>query len=130
MRARAIEVLRVACPDLVENSPSCGVPHILNVSLPGVATESLVSSLRQVAIATGSACNSAALEPSYVLRAIGLNDDLANSAIRLCLDPRMDQLLLESGLRELAERSEVLRRVSTQQLTAPERPRTEATYAR
>jgi cysteine desulfurase len=130
MRARALEILRLACPDLVENSPSCGVPHILNVSLPGVATESLVSSLRKVAIATGSACNSAALEPSYVLRAIGLSDDLANSAIRICLDPRMDQTLLESGLRELGERAEALRRVSMQELTAPERLGTEASYAR
>ncbi|HEV2270452.1 MAG TPA: aminotransferase class V-fold PLP-dependent enzyme [Steroidobacteraceae bacterium] len=59
------------------------VPGILNVSFEGVEGESLVTGLRELAVATGSACNSASAEPSYVLRALGRDTQLAQSSLRL-----------------------------------------------
>ncbi|EJB8417262.1 TPA: IscS subfamily cysteine desulfurase [Vibrio vulnificus] len=58
------------------------VPHNLNISFAFVEGESLLMSLKDLAVSSGSACTSASLEPSYVLRALGLNDELAHSSIR------------------------------------------------
>lgn len=58
------------------------VPHNLNVSFAFVEGESLLMALKDLAVSSGSACTSASLEPSYVLRALGLNDELAHSSIR------------------------------------------------
>ena len=54
----------------------------LNISLAGVEGETLLMSLRDLALSTGSACTSASLEPSYVLKAIGVDDELAHSSLR------------------------------------------------
>ncbi len=70
-------------PGLVVNgSLEHGFPGILNVSAEGVEGESLLLALEPLCVATGSACNSKSQEPSYVLRGLGLSDDLAQSAIR------------------------------------------------
>ncbi|MCT9072688.1 IscS subfamily cysteine desulfurase [Cupriavidus gilardii] len=58
------------------------VPHNLNVSFSFVEGESLIMAIKDVAVSSGSACTSASLEPSYVLRALGRNDELAHSSIR------------------------------------------------
>ncbi|MBB5186132.1 MULTISPECIES: IscS subfamily cysteine desulfurase [Zhongshania] len=58
------------------------LPGNLNVSLAFVEGESLIMSLKDLAVSSGSACTSASLEPSYVLRALGLNDELAHSSLR------------------------------------------------
>jgi cysteine desulfurase len=58
------------------------LPNILNISFAFVEGESLLMSLKDLAVSSGSACTSASLEPSYVLRALGLNDELAHSSIR------------------------------------------------
>lgn len=57
----------------------------LNVAFPGIDALALLETLPDLAVSTGSACTSAAVEPSYVLRAIGLSDELANGAIRIGL---------------------------------------------
>ena len=62
-----------------------GVPTILNVSFNYVEGESLIMALKDLAVSSGSACTSASLEPSYVLRALGMNDELAHSSIRFSL---------------------------------------------
>lgn len=61
------------------------VAHNLNVSFNFVEGESLIMALKDLAVSSGSACTSASLEPSYVLRALGRNDELAHSSIRFTL---------------------------------------------
>ena len=58
------------------------IPHNLNISFNFVEGESLIMAIKDVAVSSGSACTSASLEPSYVLRALGRNDELAHSSIR------------------------------------------------
>ncbi|CAH0206367.1 IscS subfamily cysteine desulfurase [Erwinia aphidicola] len=62
-----------------------GAANILNVGFRYVDGESLIMALKDLAVSTGSACTSASMEPSYVLRAIGLDDELAHSSIRFSL---------------------------------------------
>jgi len=66
----------------VNGSLTARVPHNLNLSFNYVEGESLIMALKDLAVSSGSACTSASLEPSYVLRALGRNDELAHSSIR------------------------------------------------
>lgn len=59
------------------------VPHNLNISFNYVEGESLIMGVKEIAVSSGSACTSASLEPSYVLRALGRSDELAHSSIRM-----------------------------------------------
>jgi len=66
----------------INGSMTARVPHNLNLSFNYVEGESLIMALKDLAVSSGSACTSASLEPSYVLRALGRNDELAHSSIR------------------------------------------------
>lgn len=65
--------------------PTARVPGITNISFNYVEGESLIMALKDIAVSSGSACTSASLEPSYVLRALGLTDELAHSSIRFSI---------------------------------------------
>lgn len=69
----------------LNGSPQHAAPNILNVSFAAVEGESLIMTLKDLAVSSGSACTSASLEPSYVLRAIGLSEELAHGSIRFSL---------------------------------------------
>lgn len=55
----------------------------LNISFAGVEGESLIMAIKDMAVSSGSACTSASLEPSYILRAIGVEEDLAHTSLRI-----------------------------------------------
>jgi cysteine desulfurase len=70
---------------LLNGDPEHGLCSILNVSVAGVEGESLRFALGELAVASGSACNSATAEPSYVLRSLGRSDQLAEASIRFSI---------------------------------------------
>ena len=88
------------------------VPHNLNVSFNFVEGESLIMAIKDVAVSSGSACTSASLEPSYVLRALGRSDELAHSSIRFTVgrfttEAEIDEViaLLQGKIAKLRELS-------------------------
>lgn len=113
LRAAALDRLGRFPGMRLNGEPAAGVPHVLNVVLPGVRGESLVSGLGSVAVSTGSACNSASQQPSYVLTAIGVSTEDANSSIRMCLDPAMSVAELVRGIDLLCDRALALAEVVT-----------------
>jgi cysteine desulfurase len=83
LRDRLLEKISVGVPEiLVNGSRQHHLPGNVNISFTFVEGESLLMALRDVAVSSGSACTSSSLEPSYVLRAIGLDDENAHSSIR------------------------------------------------
>lgn len=88
MRAHLEEALLARIPDaVVHGRGGPRAPHILNISVPGTDSESLLMALdlRGVACSSGSACQSGSVNPSHVLAAIGVRPDVANAAIRMSL---------------------------------------------
>lgn len=78
-----IDRINAALPQVIRNGdPTETYPGCINLSFAFVEGESLLMALKDVALSSGSACTSASLEPSYVLRAIGADEDLAHSSIR------------------------------------------------
>jgi cysteine desulfurase len=65
--------------------PEKRVPHNVNMSFNFVEGESLIMGIKGIAVSSGSACTSASLEPSYVLRALGRSDELAHSSLRMTI---------------------------------------------
>lgn len=83
---RLVKSLTSALPMVVRNGdPKRSYPGCVNLSFAYVEGESLLMALKSMALSSGSACTSASLEPSYVLRALGKDDDLAHSSIRFGL---------------------------------------------
>jgi len=70
---------------VVNGHPTKRLPATSNISFPYVEGESLMMAIKEIAVSSGSACTSASLEPSYVLKALGLGDELAHSSIRFGL---------------------------------------------
>jgi cysteine desulfurase len=85
LRDRLWEGLRPLEGAHLNGHATARVPNILNVSFEGVEGESLLAGTPEIAVSTGSACSSAAQEPSYVLRALGRSDALAQSSLRFSL---------------------------------------------
>ncbi len=86
LRDRLLDGLRARIPDLhVNGSLTARLPHNLNVSFPGVPGESLLVGIDDLCVSAGSACSSGSEEPPYVLRALGMDPDLARASIRFGL---------------------------------------------
>ena len=88
------------------------VPHNLNVSFNFVEGESLIMGMKELAVSSGSACTSASLEPSYVLRALGRNDELAHSSIRFTIGRWTTQADIDFAVKLIRERIGKLREMS------------------
>ncbi|MBX3672055.1 MAG: IscS subfamily cysteine desulfurase [Burkholderiales bacterium] len=88
------------------------VPHNLNVSFNFVEGESLIMGMKELAVSSGSACTSASLEPSYVLRALGRNDELAHSSIRFTIGRWTTEADIDFAVRLIHERIGKLREMS------------------
>ena len=100
-------------PEVVINgSLEHRLPGTLNVSFRYIEGESLIMGLRGVALSSGSACTSASLEPSYVLRAMGLNDELAHSSLRMCVGRPTTREEIDTVVDQLAARVARLREMS------------------
>lgn len=83
LSSRLMEKLSARLTHLVVNGdPVMRYPGNLNVSFAYVEGESLLMGLKEIAVSSGSACTSASLEPSYVLRALGVDDELAHTSLR------------------------------------------------
>ncbi|CAN5916025.1 cysteine desulfurase [soil metagenome] len=85
MRDRLERELLTVEESYVNGSREYRLPHVTNISFKYVEGEGLMMGVKDIAVSSGSACTSASLEPSYVLKALGLSDDLAHSSLRFGL---------------------------------------------
>jgi len=88
------------------------LPNNLNISIKYVKAENLINEVKEIAVSTGAACTSAALKPSHVLKAIGLNDNLAHSSIRFCLGRFNTEEEIDYTIEKFSEAVNKLRRIS------------------
>jgi len=88
------------------------VPHNLNISFNFVEGESLIMGVKGIAVSSGSACTSASLEPSYVLRALGRSDELAHSSLRITIGRFTTEADIDYAVATLQDRVAKLRELS------------------
>ncbi|MBY0236801.1 MAG: aminotransferase class V-fold PLP-dependent enzyme, partial [Burkholderiaceae bacterium] len=88
------------------------VPHNLNISFNYVEGESLIMGVKGLAVSSGSACTSASLEPSYVLRALGRSDELAHSSLRMTIGRFTTEEEIDYAIATLKDRVAKLRELS------------------
>ncbi len=88
------------------------VPHNVNVSFNFVEGESLIMGVKGIAVSSGSACTSASLEPSYVLRALGRSDELAHSSLRMTIGRFTTEQEIDYAVATLQDRVGKLRELS------------------
>ncbi len=96
----------------LNGSAQQSVPGIINISFAFVEGESLIMALRDLAVSSGSACTSASLEPSYVLRALGLNDEMAHSSIRFSIGRYTTKEQIDDTIAKVRRAVEKLRELS------------------
>jgi cysteine desulfurase len=85
MRDRLEQSLLVLEESYINGNTEHRLPHVSNMSFKYVEGEGLIMGVKDIAVSSGSACTSASLEPSYVLKALGLDDELAHSSLRFGL---------------------------------------------
>ncbi len=88
------------------------LPHMTNISFGFVEGEGLMMKIKDIACSSGSACTSASLEPSYVLKALGIGDDLAHSSLRLSLGRWTSEDQIDYAIENIAKAVEDLRELS------------------
>lgn len=104
LRDRLLETLRQALPQVrVNGSMDHRLPNNLNLTFPGLDAQELLAALPDLALSTGSACSSAAVEPSYVLAALGLTDADARASIRLALGRPTTQIEVDRAAERLIQ---------------------------
>ena len=107
------ERLQAEIPDAIVNGTlEHHLPGTLNISFAYVEGESLLMGLKEVAVSSGSACTSASLEPSYVLRAMGLDDELAHSSLRITIGRMTTREEIDYVVEQIRDNVERLRAMS------------------
>jgi cysteine desulfurase len=96
----------------VNGHPEKRLPHIANISFGFVEGESLMMACKDIAMSSGSACTSASLEPSYVLKGLGIGDDLAHSSLRFSLGRWTTEAEVDYTVRKVVESVNKLRALS------------------
>ncbi len=96
----------------INGDSECRVAGVLNISFNFIEGESLLMALKDLAVSSGSACTSASLEPSYVLRALGRSDELAHSSIRFSLGRFTTVEEIEYAINLIPDKIEKLRELS------------------
>jgi cysteine desulfurase len=112
MRNRLLEGVKDMEEVHVNGSLDQRVPHNLNISFAFVEGESLIMSLKDLAVSSGSACTSASLEPSYVLRALGLNDEMAHSSLRFSFGRFTTEEEIDYAVKQIHQAVNKLRELS------------------
>lgn len=116
LRACLLDGIRARIEGVTVNgSLDARAPNNLNLSFAGVNSETLMMELRDLALSTGAACSSASLEPSYVLEALGVEDVLALSSIRIGLGRFTTQAEIDYAIDAFSEKVEKLRTHRTAQ---------------
>jgi cysteine desulfurase len=88
------------------------IPGNLNLSFAGIDGEALLAGLKEIAVSSGSACTSASVEPSYVLKALGLGDALARSSLRIGLGRFTTDAEVDIAINEITKQVETLRQAT------------------
>lgn len=109
---RLLDGLQSIEESYVNGDLSHRVPHNLNISFNYVEGESLIMAIKGIAVSSGSACTSASLEPSYVLRALGRTDELAHSSIRFSIGRFTTEADVDYTIKLLKEKIGKLRELS------------------
>src|SRR6185369_17109392 len=104
---------------LLNGHPIARAPHILNVTFAGVEGESLFSALPELVLSTGSACNSRSAEPSFVLRALGRDTELAQSSLRFSLGPATTDRDIDNAIAAVRRAHTALWSLSPERPPAP-----------
>jgi cysteine desulfurase len=112
LRDRLLNGLKNLEAVTVNGDLTARVPHNLNMSFNYVEGESLIMAVKDIAVSSGSACTSASLEPSYVLRALGLSDELAHSSIRFSVGRFTTEAQIDYAIEILKREVNRLREIS------------------
>ncbi len=112
LRDRLLQGLQTMEEVYVNGDMDHRVPHNLNISFNFVEGESLIMAIKDIAVSSGSACTSASLEPSYVLRALGRSDELAHSSIRFTLGRFTTEEEVDFAIKLLSAKIDKLRDLS------------------
>ena len=112
MRDRLEKELLTIEESYVNGNPDHRLPHVSNISFKFVEGEGLMMGVKDIAVSSGSACTSASLEPSYVLKALGLDDELAHSSLRFGLSRFTTEEEIDYTINHVKEAVEKLREMS------------------
>ena len=112
LQTRLLEGIRGIDEVYINGDLERRVPHNLNASFNFVEGESLIMALKGIAVSSGSACTSASLEPSYVLRALGRSDELAHSSLRMTIGRFTTEEQIDQAVALLKEKVGKLRELS------------------
>lgn len=116
LRDRLRDGLLAGLKDVILNGPGPNGPRLpnnLNVSFAGVDAGVLMADLKELAVSSGSACSTASVEPSYVLRAIGLSDELSRASLRFGIGRFNTEADIEAAIAQIVDAATRLRRQAT-----------------